>query len=80
MTSREIHDRYSEMAVELAAIIGKIDDMKGQSEYISRETKDNGDPSIDLSEALEKLGVALANIITYADEYLNDAEKEESGE
>jgi len=72
MTNKEAADSYNEMAVKLARIISNVEDMRGRSEYISDEMRDNGDTYTSLSEALEKLGVALANVVIYADEYLHD--------
>ena len=40
--------------------------------------KDNGDPSFELSESLEKLGIALASAVVYANEYAKEAEKAKS--
>ena len=69
MTNKEAAASYKEMMVDLANMIARIDAMKSRSEYISEQMHDNSDPACDLSEALEKLGKALASIVTYADEY-----------
>ena len=60
---------YHAKAGELAVMIGKIDDMKGQFEALMEETCDNGDPFFDASYALEKMGVLLASVVTYEHEY-----------
>ena len=64
---------YHEKAGELAVMIGKINDMKGSFEYLMEETGDNGDPYFDSAQAIEKLGILLASVVTYEHEYEEDA-------
>lgn len=63
---------YHEKAGELAVMIGKLNDMRGQFEALMEETCDNGDPFFDTEYALEKMGVLLASVVTYEHEYEED--------
>lgn len=63
---------YHEQAGELAAMIGKLDTMKGQFESLMEESSDNGDPFFDASYAIEKMGILLASVVTYEHEYEED--------
>ena len=74
MTNKEAAANYKEMMVDMANMIARINAMKERSEYISEQMHDNSDPACDLSEALEKLGKALASMVTYADEYGKEEE------
>ena len=60
---------YKEAAFEIATIIGKINDLSGRFDYLSSNLSDNNDPHLDAQEAIEKLGVLLASVVVYQNEY-----------
>lgn len=76
-TSNELAAKYAriyhEKAGEIANMIGKLDDMHGNFEILMEESDDNGDPYFDTAQALEKMGVLLASVVTYEHEYEADA-------
>ena len=76
--SAYVSKSYREMAVKLANLLAQVNEMKGSAEYLTDITHDNGDPVFELTEAVEKLGIALASCVTYAKEYANEAEGKES--
>ena len=63
---------YHEKAGELAVMIGKLNDMHGNFEILMEESGDNGDPYFDSAQAIEKLGILLASVVTYEHEYEED--------
>lgn len=71
MTSQEIGRKYHEHSVKIANIIAQLNEICNQFEYLSDQAKDNADPYLDLTSAIQKLGLALADTVTYAEEYLN---------
>ena len=70
---RNIADIYHEKAGEIANMIGKLNGMQGTFEILMQETSDNGDPYFDSAQAIEKLGVLLASVVTYEHEYEEEA-------
>ena len=77
MRNQKIADRYNELAVKLAIIIGQIQDIQTTCKFLSEGTKDNADPYYDLQPVLEHAGVALATMVVYADEYKEEAMTED---
>lgn len=69
-------ETYKEAAYEIAKIIGKINDFSGRFDCLSSNLNDNNDPHFDAQEAIEKLGVLLASVVVYQNEY----EQELNGE
>lgn len=63
-------EQYRDTAVELAAIIGKLQEIKNTCEFLKDNTNDNGDPYYDMEPVLMHAGIALASMVTYADEYM----------
>jgi hypothetical protein len=80
MSNQKIADRYNELAVKLAVIIGQIQDIQTTCKFLNEETDDNGDPYYDLQPVLEHAGVALAAMVVYADEYSKDCGDENDKE
>ena len=76
-TYDEIIDTYHEASYDIAKAISKIFDYKEKFDRISDFTMDNMDPVIDAEEALEKLGVLLASVVIYENEYKESKEKGE---
>lgn len=76
---QKIADSYREMAVYLAQVMGQIEHYQNTAEYWTKATSDDGRPADDLKEAMLWLGVALSSCVTYADEYAEDAKKEQDG-
>ena len=72
-TPGDIAGIYHTRAGEIANMIGKLDDMRGTFEILMEETGDNGDPYFDSAQAIEKLGILLASVVTYEHEYEEDA-------
>jgi len=72
MTNAEIAEKYQSMSVELAQIIAKMAEMHRSCQYMTEQTQDAGDTSMDMEEAIRTAGVALAAIVTYAHEYGTD--------
>lgn len=67
--SKKVSDKYRELAVKLAIIIGQLEEMQTSCKFFQEETDDNGDPYYDLQPVLERAGIALAAMVVYADEY-----------
>ena len=74
---KKVSDRYNELAVKLAVIISQIQDIQTTCKFLSEETNDTGDPYYDLQPVLEHAGIALAAMVVYADEYKEEAVKED---
>lgn len=62
-------EKYHEVAVALAELIGKMEDLRTTCELLKDGEGDTGDPYYDLEPALMHAGIALASAVTYADEY-----------
>lgn len=77
VNKRKLAEDYFEVAAKLAVIIGQVDEIKTTCGYLRGRANDNGDPYFDLQPALEHLGVALAAAVVYADEYKEEAGKED---
>lgn len=75
-TSQDAAASYSEIALKLAQTISQTREVKNRCEFISEKMNDNNDPGFELSEALEKLGIALSSAVIYADEYAKECAKE----
>lgn len=74
MDKEEAYKRYHAGAVKLAYRILDIADIRDSMEYTSQKCEDNGDVGMRLDEALDKLGIALAHALVYANEYKNEHE------
>ena len=77
MNYRELADSYQQHAYELAVLIGKLKDIQTSCEINMRDASDNGDPYYDLMPVLEHAGIALASMVVYANEYKEEAMKED---
>lgn len=75
-TKGELADGYRRQAVEMATAMAKLWDMHELFECMSESAGDNADPQYSLETALLHLGKALADTVTYASEYKEEAEKE----
>lgn len=76
-TAQDAAASYSEIALKLAQIISQTREVKNHCEFISEKMyEDTCDPVFELSEALEKLGIALSSVVIYADEYAKECAKE----
>lgn len=73
----KIVEIYDEASVKTAEMISYLADLKHTFDYISNQTKDNADPAIETSESLERLGILLASIVIYKNEYSQDLKKEQ---
>lgn len=72
MTEQERKDaaeHYSEYGYKLAVLIGQLEDLQESCEALSESCHDEGLPADMLTEALTKLGSALATMRIYEHEY-----------
>lgn len=70
-------EQYHDIAVELAGIIGKLQEIKDTCEFLMDKETDNGDPYYAMESVLTSAGIALAGMVTYADEYLKKEKVQE---
>lgn len=68
-TNEEIVKTFDESALKVAEFISLLDDFRGKFDTISNQTMDNADPLLISQECLEKLGLLLATLTIYKDEY-----------
>ena len=73
INSKTVADDFNKASKEIANIVSKLNEIKSHADYLHEITNDNGDVGFELSEVLEKLGVALAVCIIYATEYEDEA-------
>lgn len=72
MTEQEreaVAEKYSEYGYKLAVIISQLEDLQESCEALSTSCHDEGLPAYTLTEALTKLGSALATMRVYEHEY-----------
>ena len=74
---KKTSEQYWEHAVELATIIHKLDHMRGMCDFLQKRENDNGDPGYDLEPVLTHAAVALASMVTYADDYRQEDSAED---
>lgn len=75
-TNQQLAGNYGKCAAELANTFAKLWEMDEHFKQMFEAIDDNGDPYYSLEEALLHLGKALADTVTYADEYGKEALKE----
>ena len=75
----DILKTFSEAINDTAVFISKLADHKRKFQYISEQTMDNADPECDAADCLEKLGVLLATLNIYKEEYTQDPIDETTG-
>lgn len=75
-TSQQLAGNYGKYAAELANTFAKLWEMDEHFKQMFEAVDDNGDPYFSLETALLHLGKALADTVTYASEYKEEAEKE----
>ena len=66
--------QYLEYSVKIAEHIEKLNEISQHVKYLHECTNDNGDVGFGLEEAILKLGIALADCITYSHEYQQEAD------
>lgn len=71
-TNDQIIQTFSKAINDISIFISKLADYKRSFEYISEQTMDNADPECEAAECLEKLGVLLATLNIYKEEYTQD--------
>ena len=71
--SRYVASQYLEYSVKIAEHIAKLNEIEQRVKYLHECTNDNGDVGFGLEEAILKLGIALADCITYSHEYQQEA-------
>ena len=69
MTNKEAAAKCDEMASKIAGILVNVNDVKETAEFLQKEMDDNGDPVYDADTAVRDLGLLLADLICYRDEY-----------
>ena len=75
MTNKVAAEKYQALALKAAEAYQVLEDQHDTADFLREQTHDNGDPEYALKESLWWLGKAVANALTYADEYRQDAEK-----
>lgn len=80
MDSAWIAARYAEHAKTIAKCVSQLDDVKNMVDHLHQITMDNGDVGFSLSNALEKLGIALADCVCYQAEYEQEANGDDDDE
>jgi len=75
MTLKEAANRYRDIAEKLSRIVTDVHQLQTKAEFLRQAMDDNGDPAFEMSEAIEKLGIAMASSLNYAMEYEQDASK-----
>lgn len=78
-TNEDIVETFDRASVKVAEFISLLSDFKGKFERISDQTLDNADPLCESAECLEKLGVLLATLTIYKNEYEKDPIDEKTG-
>ena len=78
-TNDEIVKKFEDAINDVSTFISKLNEYKNTFEYISDQTKDNGDPMFETSDCLERLGVLLATLNIYHKEYIDDPIDEHTG-
>lgn len=78
-SNNDILKTFSEAINDTAVFISKLAEHKRKFQYISEQTMDNADPECDASECLEKLGILLATLNIYKEEYTQDPIDETTG-
>ena len=69
---KDVAEHYSEYGYKLAVIIGQLEDLQESCEALSESCHDEGLPAYTLTEALTKLGSALATMRIYEHEYATE--------
>lgn len=78
-TNDQILNVFDEAIKNTSEFISRLNDYKIRFEYISDQTTDNSDPEIEASDCLEKLGVFLATLNIYRNEYAEEPIDEITG-
>ena len=68
-----VSKEYRAAASVLAKTVSQMDYLRNKLNYLMQLTEDNGDPFLELSDAVNKMGLALASCIVYADAYEQEA-------
>lgn len=72
--SKYVAKQYLEYSVKIAEHMTKLNEINQHVKYLHECTNDNGDVGLELDEAILKLGIALADSITYSHEYQQEAD------
>ena len=78
-TNDQILNVFDEAIKCTSEYISRLNDLKMRFEYISNQTTDNADPEIESADCLEKLGVLLATLNIYRNEYAEEPIDEITG-
>lgn len=74
MDSDSVADGYINVARVVATAMETLNECVNRCEALTETTCDNGDPEIELREAVAKLGNSLAIIINYSGYYRDEAQ------
>ena len=80
LDSKAVAKDYNEEISIIAECMSKLKEVENQFKYLSEKTGDNSDPQFELHEAICSLGEALATSISYRDEYVKEANGDNSEE
>lgn len=75
-SKEKIVNCFEQSSYEVAKFISKLEDYKGNFESITNQTLDNADPLCEAQTCLERLGVLLATLVIYKNEYAEDLKSE----
>jgi hypothetical protein len=73
-------EKYNEFSLKVSRMITDLEDIISICECISNERDEECHPSYSGKEALEKLGITLAHIVSYKNEYEEELNKEVKNE
>ena len=72
-----VGQQYEKYSKEIAKCLSQLDEIKNHVDYLHELTDDAGDVGFGLTDAIFKLGVALADCVNYSEEYFKEAAEEE---
>lgn len=71
-------EEYNNFEIKIANMLSDLDNILNIAENISEERKEECHPSYSGREAMEKLGLTLAHIVSYKHEYEEELKKGEN--
>jgi hypothetical protein len=75
-TKSQIVETFTEGIDKISKFISWLDDFKRRCEWISNQTMDNADPECEAATCVERLGVLLATLNIYQNEYQQELTEE----
>jgi hypothetical protein len=78
-SNEEILEVFHNAILDTSKFIALLNDYKQRFDWISNQTMDNADPVCDAQDCLERLGILLATLNIYHQEYMEDPIDPETG-